>query len=88
MASWAQSRGRARKKRSTFTVMFDEDTRQKEDVAKWENLEREMVALYSDPSRDLSLIYDEDQEMSDDDNDMEFEVASTGSVWFATCCNI
>ena len=33
MASWAQSRGRARKKCSTFTVMFDEDTRQREDVA-------------------------------------------------------
>jgi endoribonuclease Dicer len=66
--------------------MFDEDTRQKEDVAKWENLECEMVALYSDPSRDFSYIQDEDQEMSDDDNDIEFEVASTGSVWF-TCCN-
>jgi ERCC4-related helicase len=83
MASWAQSSGRARKKRSTFTVMFDEDTRQREDVAKWENLEREMVALYSDPSRDLAFIQYEDQEMSDDDNDMEFEVASTGSVLFA-----
>ena len=83
MASWAQSRGRARKKRSTFTVMFDEDTRQKEDVAKWEKLEREMVALYTDPSRDLAFIHDEDQEMGDDDNDMEFEVASTGLVCFA-----
>ena len=30
MASWAQSRGRARKKRSTFTVMFEEDTKQRE----------------------------------------------------------
>ena len=78
MASWAQSRGRARKKRSTFTVMFDEDTRQKEDVAKWENLEREMVALYTDPSRDLTFIQEEELEMGDDDNDMEFEVASTG----------
>jgi endoribonuclease Dicer len=83
MASWAQSRGRARKKRSTFTVMFDEGTKQKDDVAKWENLEREMVALYTDPSRDLSLILDEDQDMRDDDNDMEFQVASTGSVRFA-----
>ena len=83
MASWAQSRGRARKKRSTFTVMFEEGTKQKEDVAKWENLEREMVALYNDPSRDLSLIQDEDEGMSEEDNDMEFEVASTGSVWFA-----
>ena len=85
MASWAQSRGRARKKRSTFTVMFEEGTRQREDVARWENLEREMVALYSDPSRDLSHIQDAEQleDLSDDDNDMEFQVASTGSVWFA-----
>ena len=78
MASWAQSRGRARKKRSTFTVMFDEDTRQREDVAKWEDLEREMVALYTDPSRDLTFIQEEKLEMGDDDNDMAFEVASTG----------
>jgi hypothetical protein len=28
-------------------------------------------------------ILDEDQDMRDDDNDMEFQVASTGSVWFA-----
>jgi endoribonuclease Dicer len=83
MASWAQSRGRARKKRSTFTVMFEEGSKQKEDVAKWERLEREMVALYNDPSRDLSLIPDEDQDMGDEDYDMEFQVASTGSVWFA-----
>ena len=81
MASWAQSRGRARKKRSTFTVMFEEGTQRKQDVAKWEILEREMVALYNDPSRDLPPIHDEDQDMYDDDNDMEFQVASTGSVW-------
>ena len=55
---------------------------QREDVAKWENLEHKMVALYSDPSQDLSLIQYDDQEMSEsyDDNDMEFEVASTWSV--------
>ena len=81
MASWAQSRGRARKKRSTFTVMFEEGIKQKAYVAKWEYLEREMVALYSDPSRDLSLIHDEGQDVNDDkDNDMEFQIASTGSV--------
>ena len=83
MASWAQSRGRARKKRSTFTVMFEEGSKQKEDVAKWERLEREMVALYNDPSRDLSLIPDEDEDMGDEDYDEEFQVASTGSVLFA-----
>ncbi|KAF8809234.1 P-loop containing nucleoside triphosphate hydrolase protein [Phlegmacium glaucopus] len=80
MASWAQSRGRARKKRSTFTVMFEEGSKHKEDVAKWENLEREMVALYNDPSRDLSLIPNDDQDMGDGDNDMEFQVASTGAL--------
>ena len=85
MASWAQSRGRARKKRSTFTIMFEEGTQQKEYVGKWENLERKMVALYTDPSRDLPLIHDSDegQDMRDDDNDMELRIASTGSVWFA-----
>ena len=82
MASWAQSRGRARKKRSTFTVMFEEGSKQKDDVTKWENLEREMVALYNDPSRDLSLLPEEDQNMAED-NDMEFQVVSTGSVWFS-----
>ena len=82
MASWAQSRGRARKKRSTFTVMFEEGSKQKEDIAKWENLEREMVALYNDPSRDLSLIVDEDENLAEEDNDMQFQVASTGSVQF------
>jgi len=81
MASWAQSRGRARKKRSTFTVMFEEGSKQKEDVTKWESLEREMVALYNDPSRDHSLIWDDDLDTGDEDNDMEFQVASTGSVW-------
>ena len=80
MASWAQSRGRARKKRSTFTVMFEEGTKQKEDVAKWENLERQMVALYNDPSRDLALKSDDDLDTGDEDNDMQFQVASTGSV--------
>ena len=78
MASWAQSRGRARKKRSTFTIMFEEGTRQRECVAKWEIYERQMVALYSDPSRNLPLIHDEGQDVSDDDNDMEFQVESTG----------
>ena len=34
-------------------------------------------------SRDLSLIQDEDEDMGDDDNDVEFQVASTGLVWFA-----
>ena len=78
MASWKQSRGRARKKRSTFTVMFEEGSQQRECVAKWEIREREMMALCTDPTRDFPLMHDEDQDVNDDDNDMEFQVASTG----------
>ncbi|KIK50014.1 hypothetical protein GYMLUDRAFT_253347, partial [Collybiopsis luxurians FD-317 M1] len=48
MASWAQSRGRARKRRSTFVMMFEEGAvgvgsgMGREDVVKWQRLEAEM----------------------------------------------
>ena len=65
MASWAQSRGRARRRRSTFTVMFSEGGDGKEKVLKWIRLEQEMVQLYNDPAR-LPVIKDDN-----DDDDME-----------------
>ncbi|KAF8963391.1 hypothetical protein BDZ97DRAFT_1919826 [Flammula alnicola] len=82
MASWAQSRGRARKRRSTFTVMFEEGGKQHADVAKWENLERQMVELYNDPSRDTSFVKDDEiiVDEEEDDDDMEFRVGSTGAL--------
>jgi len=46
MISWAQSRGRARKKKSTFVIMTDADT---DPVVRWEELEQRMVELYNDP---------------------------------------
>ena len=79
MASWAQSRGRARKRKSTFTLMFEEGGKQQADVAKWENLERQMVALYNDPLRDPDLLMDDDTiEEEDEDEVLELKVESTG----------
>ncbi|KAH9482151.1 Dicer-like protein 2 [Psilocybe cubensis] len=81
MASWAQSRGRARKRKSTFTLMFEEGSKQQGDVAKWEDLERQMVALYNDPSRDSSSPMEEDvEEEEEEDDDMVLQVASTGAL--------
>lgn len=78
MASWAQSRGRARKRRSTFTVMFEEGS-QKDDIAKWEALERQMVKKIYDPLRNAAfeddcMIVEDDEE----NDDWVYEVASTG----------
>jgi endoribonuclease Dicer len=76
MASWAQSRGRARRQRSTYTLMFANGGVQQSSVTKWENLEREMVALYNDPSRELISVVDDPAE--DDEEELEFRVPSTG----------
>lgn len=83
MASWAQSRGRARRQRSTFTVMFEDGSKNQKDVAKWENLERQMVALYNDPTRDLEFILDEqdsDEMEEEEDDDWVFRHPSTGAL--------
>jgi hypothetical protein len=78
MASWAQSRGRARRQRSTFTLMFELDAAHQKTVTDWEKLEREMVALYNDPSRNIK--YTEDEGLRDD-NELEFRVEATGYVY-------
>ncbi|KAF9553265.1 P-loop containing nucleoside triphosphate hydrolase protein [Agrocybe pediades] len=84
MASWAQSRGRARKRQSTFTLMFEEGNKQQKDVAKWESLEQQMIALYNDPSRTTSSIPDDlfdcDEEEEEEDDDMILCVESTGAL--------
>jgi len=77
MASWAQSRGRARRQRSTFTLMFA--IGQQSNVAKWETLEREMVELYNDPSRELDVVAEIDDPMEEEE-DLEFRIPSTGAV--------
>ena len=78
VVSWAQSRGRARRKRSSFIIMFDEAAPQ-EVVQKWEETERQMMAAYNDPRRDAAAYIEED-DFNDMDGYVEFEVASTGSV--------
>ncbi|KAJ6619807.1 hypothetical protein B0H10DRAFT_2025133 [Mycena sp. CBHHK59/15] len=80
MASWAQSRGRARRERSTFTLMFEDDGAHEKVVADWEKLEREMVALYNDPSRDLRHVREDSDHLMDDDDELEFRVESTGAL--------
>ncbi|KAF8891292.1 hypothetical protein BD779DRAFT_1670921 [Infundibulicybe gibba] len=80
MASWAQSRGRARRKRSTYTGLFPNGGHQQHDVAKWIKLEAEMVALYNDPSRD-QILEQEDEDVPDDpEDDLKFQVESTGAL--------
>ncbi|THU86774.1 P-loop containing nucleoside triphosphate hydrolase protein [Dendrothele bispora CBS 962.96] len=80
MASWAQSRGRARQRHSTFTLMFEQGSASRRDVEKWENLEREMVARYNDPLRDMLLAKDDDGLGEEDGNKLEFRVESTGAL--------
>ena len=81
MVSWAQSRGRARRKRSTFTIMFEDEGAHAKEVERWETLEREMVDLYNDNARPQREPTVEDittlSEDADDHNVM-FHVESTG----------
>ncbi|TBU27162.1 P-loop containing nucleoside triphosphate hydrolase protein [Dichomitus squalens] len=78
VVSWAQSRGRARRKRSSFVIMFDE-AEPREVVRKWEETERQMMAAYNDPRRDAGASVEED-DFDDLDGYCEFEVASTGAL--------
>jgi endoribonuclease Dicer len=77
MTSWAQSRGRARRQRSTFILMFDESNFHDGLVQKWERLEKEMQAKYND-SRKRASFLDDDSISSEDDEDLELYVESTG----------
>ncbi|KAF5349213.1 hypothetical protein D9756_009505 [Leucocoprinus leucothites] len=78
MASWAQSRGRARRKQSTFSLMFARGSQSQQDVEKWENLERKMIELYNDPLRALAM-EEPGMEMDDFEEDEVFTVESTGA---------
>lgn len=77
MTSWAQSRGRARRQRSTFTLMFNDDAAHDGLVSKWERLEKEMQANYN-KSRSKSTSMDEESFSYIDDEYIEFYVESTG----------
>ncbi|KIJ59660.1 hypothetical protein HYDPIDRAFT_118283 [Hydnomerulius pinastri MD-312] len=79
MASWAQSRGRARRKRSTFVLMFEAGGVDDARIAEFEALEREMVALYNAERQAIKI--DPPSIDGDDGFDQcEFKVESTGAL--------
>ncbi|KAF7312367.1 hypothetical protein MIND_00250000 [Mycena indigotica] len=81
MASWMQSRGRARRQKSTFTLLVARDQDQQEALRKWEKMEAEMIAQYSDPSRQMQpALEDDDDEYSLEDRELVFRVESTGAL--------
>ncbi|KAK0193260.1 hypothetical protein F5146DRAFT_925200 [Armillaria mellea] len=76
MVSWLQSRGRARRQRSTFIVMFQRGGGVEEDVLKWERIEAEVLRVtnVSEPERSTT-VKPEGQEKG-----KEFRVPSTGAL--------
>ena len=74
MISWAQSRGRARKRKSTFVIMTEAG--QDPSVLRWEEMERRMVELYNDPSREIPEEVEEPEEPEEEE--MVFRVEKTG----------
>ncbi|SJK99468.1 uncharacterized protein ARMOST_02770 [Armillaria ostoyae] len=74
MVSWLQSRGRARRKRSTFIVMFQRGGGDEDAVLKWESTEAEVLRLCNEPERVMTVEPDEWDEWE------EFRVPSTGAL--------
>lgn len=74
MVSWAQSRGRARRKTSTLIMMTEAGPESLQKVRKWEQMEVEMMRRYTDIQR-LRLSMEDDDEIDDDE---VYEVKSTG----------
>lgn len=77
MVAWAQSRGRARRQRSTFIVMLGNDPDAADKLHQWAELEREMVAFYTDPTRENEPVGDDILE----EDEIEFVVEQTGCVF-------
>ncbi|EIW74574.1 P-loop containing nucleoside triphosphate hydrolase protein [Coniophora puteana RWD-64-598 SS2] len=85
MVSWAQSRGRARRWRSTFVLMFESGNMDAAGVERWMQLERQMVEQYNNQMRlagNALPRYDEedDEDQEDDDHAVRFTVESTGAL--------
>ncbi|KAK0494093.1 hypothetical protein EDD18DRAFT_1356040 [Armillaria luteobubalina] len=75
MVSWLQSRGRARRKRSTFIVMFPPGEGAEDDVSQWEKTEAEVLRLCNEPERVMMTA-----EPDERDEWEEFRVPSTGAL--------
>lgn len=82
MVSWTQSRGRARKKESSFVVMLSDSRAGADDVRKWVELERKMTELYNTSQEHRALLagYEEDPMDEDEDDNLRFTVEATGAV--------
>lgn len=78
MASWAQSRGRARRRRSSFVLMFESSGIDNARVAEFEKLEAQMTALYL-ADRASRPTVSSDEEVPDPDEPV-FKVKSTGAI--------
>jgi hypothetical protein len=78
MVSWAQSRGRARKQRSSFVLMHSDALAFAPTMKKWEDQEQEMTRLYNTGSE--LHCSDEDQPTGDEDEGggLRFTVEETG----------
>ena len=80
MVSWAQSRGRARKQRSTFTVMFSDELGASK-IADWHYLEERMNELYNQERAKKEELEDDGEEL----NPREFVHPETGYVRTLLC---
>ncbi|KAG0708450.1 hypothetical protein DFH29DRAFT_892575 [Suillus ampliporus] len=78
MASWAQSRGRARRRRSSFVLMFKSAGIDNARVVEFENLERQMTALYQADRASRPPASTDDEEP--DGEQPVFKVKSTGAT--------
>ncbi|THG98355.1 hypothetical protein EW026_g3818 [Hermanssonia centrifuga] len=75
MVAWVQSRGRARRQRSSFVLMLDENAMAQSKFMKWEQMEKDMMNQYNDTSRD-----DQEPESHEPEDDIQFPIESTGAV--------
>ncbi|KAG8214301.1 hypothetical protein J3R82DRAFT_7412 [Butyriboletus roseoflavus] len=80
MASWTQSRGRARRKRSSFVLMFERGGMDKARVEEFEQLEREMVAQYNAERKAVEEPPPLPSETDGEFDPCEFKVESTGAL--------
>ncbi|KAI9851330.1 MAG: Dicer-like protein 2 [Thelocarpon superellum] len=76
LKSFVQRRGRARQKNATYVIMFASDD-ESGGTEKWQQLEREMIAMYRSQTRTV-----EEGPVCDDleDDDRELRVPSTGAL--------
>ncbi|KAH9841788.1 P-loop containing nucleoside triphosphate hydrolase protein [Rhodofomes roseus] len=75
VVAWAQSRGRARQRKSSFIMMLEQDKEHEQEIRKWQTIEQQMMALYTDPDRVVPETFEED-----DHDERTYTVESTGAV--------